>query len=433
MIINDLKRLKYNYRKLLGSGVSLANPFVVSASKNLADINLFVHQLSIPDYHKVMFNNQKSSSYHIAGYGQSCEETLTRVLGETIERYSFMSSYFLLKDDIILNTYNNLSSNNQILPLELINVVNENNQYFQALDKNTEIEWMLLENILLHEKVYVPFSMIGSKQFTTSPIPAMSTGTATHITEKKAIINALTEIFQLDAFMNAWYGEVKLKKIDLQENFSDSFHHIIDKTFKNKREIEIIVLENNFRDTKFKNFITIIKSKNGKYPYCSVGIQGGVNYENAVLRSIMEATAIYINLQGFYIYEYDKISTIDLEYTSHSYNLDDTFLYWSNYNDLSLKVKKLDSLIAEEFVKLENLENISEEEELEELLRISKNELNYLFVLDITPRELKRYGYNTIRVIAPELLPMCFPALPYINHPNFPQGVGNDLFPHPLP
>lgn len=57
-----------------------------------------------------------------------------------------------------------------------------------------------------------------------------------------------------------------------------------------------------------------------------------------------------------------------------------------------------------------------------------------LFIyLDITPSELKKYGYSTIRIIAPELLPMCFPVLPYINHPNFPQGGDDELFPHPLP
>lgn len=64
---------------------------------------------------------------------------------------------------------------------------------------------------------------------------------------------------------------------------------------------------------------------------------------------------------------------------------------------------------------------------------VKLNELSYLFILDITPSELKKYGYSTIRIIAPELLPMCFPVLPYINHPNFPQGGDDELFPHPLP
>lgn len=147
----------------------------------------------------------------------------------------------------------------------------------------------------------------------------------------------------------------------------------------------------------------------------------------------MEATAIYVNLQGFYLYEFDNINKIDLKHASKSYNLDDPFIFWSNFNDLSLKEKKLNSIISEEMIDFNNSDSFSEDDELAELLKIAKNELSYLFILDITPSELKKYGYNTIRIIAPELLPMCFPVLPYINHPNFPQGGDNEFFPHPLP
>lgn len=433
MVFNNLERVKYNYTQLLGSGVGLSTPFIVSASKNLSNINLFIHQLSIPDYHKVMFNNQNSSSYHIAGYGQSCEETLTRTLGETIERYSFMSSYYLLKDEIISDTYENLKKNNLILSLDLINVVSPNDKYFKKIEENTKTDWILLHNYLTQEDMYIPFCMVGAKRNSCTPIPSMSTGTATHITEKKALINALSEAYQLDAFMHAWYGNKKLKQINLNNKFSPSFNSIINKTFKNRDDIKIIVLENNFKNTKFKNFITIIKSKEGKYPYCSVGIQGGLNYEYAILRSIMEATAIYVNLQGFYLYEFDNVNKINLEYASNSYNLDDSFIFWSNFNDLSLKEKKLNSIISEEIIEFKNSDNLSEDDELEELLKIARDKLSYLFILDITPSEIKKYGYSTIRIIAPELLPMCFPVLPYINHPNFPQGVDNEFFPHPLP
>ena len=64
----------------------------------------------------------------------------------------------------------------------------------------------------------------------------MSTGTATHITEKKALINALSEAYQLDAFMHAWYGNKKLKQINLNNKFSPSFNSIINKTFKNRHK-----------------------------------------------------------------------------------------------------------------------------------------------------------------------------------------------------
>ena len=42
MLLNNLERVKYNYTQLLGSGVGLSTPFIVSASKNLSNINLFI-------------------------------------------------------------------------------------------------------------------------------------------------------------------------------------------------------------------------------------------------------------------------------------------------------------------------------------------------------------------------------------------------------
>lgn len=432
MIYHNIEKLKYNYNKLLASGLGLANSVIVSASKNTSKINLFMYQTSIPDYHKIMFDNQNTSSYHIAGYGQTIEESLTRTLGETVERYSFMSLYHLLKDNIIKESYSELEKKAKVIPLDLINVVNSEDKYFKQLDKDAEIEWLLLKNYITNEDIYVPFFMIGSNKNKNISLPAMSTGTATHISQQKALINAFTEAFQLDAFMNAWYGSKKLKKIDITKIKSKEFNIVLEKTFKKIDNLEIIVLENPFRNTKFKNFITIIKSKENKYPYCSVGIQGGLNYEYAIIRSIMEAAAIFMNLQAFYIYEYDKINNLTLQNTKESYNLDDTFLYWSNYNDKKSKDNKLNSIISDEYTIVDNI-NYSENDELKELLEIAKKELYYLSILDITPLELKKYGYSTIRIIAPELLPMCFPALPYLNHPNFPKGGENDLFPHPLP
>lgn len=430
MIFKDINKLKYNY---MGSGVGLASPFIVSASKNTSNINLLIQQLTIPDYHKVMFNNQNCSSYHIAGYGQSYEETLTRVLGETVERYSFMSSYFLLKDQIVNSSYEELSEKNQVLPIQLINCVEDRNNIFNNVTDNTKIDWILLTELFSNTKYYVPFCLVAGKRDGILPLPSMSTGTATHLTQKKALINSLTEIFQLDTFMNTWYGSKRLKRVKIEKDFSDAFDSIIHKTFMNKEKVEIIILEDSFKDSKFKNFITILKSRKNEYPYCAVGIQGGLNYEYAILRSVMEAAAIYVNLQGFYIYEFEKINKLNLDKVSKSYNLDDNFLYWSNYSDIKEKDEKLNSIISNEYISIEKQRELTEEEELQELLSIAKKELSYLFVLDITPSELKKYGFNTIRVIAPELLPMCFPALPYRKHPNFPKGGKNEFFPHPLP
>ena len=46
-----------------------------------------------------------------------------------------------------------------------------------------------------------------------------------------------------------------------------------------------------------------------------------------------------------------------------------------------------------------------------------------------------KYGYRTVRCIAPEFVSMNLPAVTYKNHPYFINngGIQNGNFPHPLP
>ena len=100
MIYNNFEKVKYNISELAGSCLGLARPEVLSGNRNISNIKMSILQLSIPNYYRTMFNNNVEMSYHISGYGQSNEEAITRVLGETIERYSFMSFYWLIKNRI---------------------------------------------------------------------------------------------------------------------------------------------------------------------------------------------------------------------------------------------------------------------------------------------------------------------------------------------
>lgn len=436
MLQRSFDKVLVNYKKILGSGLGLAKPWVISAGNNSANIKLYIQQLNIPDYHKVMYQNNISSSYHIAGYGQSFEEALTRVMGETIERYSFMSVYHLLKHKLVTNSFSKLKENNLVLPLDFINLGSYTDPFFSHISEDSSTDWMLLKNLIDNKNMYIPFSLIGSKkEIKANIVPAMSTGTATHMSQEKALINALTESYQLHAFMEMWFTNKPLNQISWERYVSKNFLTVFNKTFLKNNSYDIIVLENSFQDTEFKNFVVILKNKRGRFPYCAVGIQGGLNYEYALLRAMMEAAAIFVNLQEFYLFRYEEINKINLEDVKKSYNLDDTFLFWGNYNNIKEKEEKLSKIMSGKIIPFKGNEKINANEELTLLLQIACKKLKYLYAIDITPPEIQKYGYETIRVIAPELLPMCFPAFPYINHEIFiKNGVYQEnVFPHPLP
>ena len=442
MIYNNYERLKYNIQELLSSGIGFAHPFIKSGAENYSGIKMFIQQISLPNYHNVMFNSlsNESISYHISGYGASNKEAITRTMGEAVERYSFMSSYHLVKRDIKIASYKGLIENGyKALPLKFLNITPINNGYFTNVEETDELEWIKLFNYKEHESIYVPIQLICSDRTGKKiGIPAMSTGTATHVNYENALLNAMIEAFQIDCFMKAWYLDKPLKQIEWKDYVSVEFMNLYDSIFNFMTDTDIKILYNPMEGTEFNNFITIISNKSLGFPLYAVGVQGGINSEYAMWRSIMEAASIYINLECFYVFMDKEIDNVDYNKCKNSLNLDDTFYFWANRNDIDKKVNYMNSLISDEkieFNKISKISKIAKKDELKEMFRVAQKCLNYTMFLDITPPELYEYGYKTVRFIAPELLSMNLPAVPYINHPCFSTigGIKGDVFPHPLP
>lgn len=437
MIYGTFDKVLFNYRELSASGVGPINPFVIAGSNNSSDINLFIHQLSLPDYHKVMFKGASSPSYHISGYGQSLEESLTRALGETVERYSFATLHNLFQDKVVHESFQSLSKRAEVLPLELLNVYGDKDKRFKPVSADEEIDWIPLENYAQKGVLYYPYAAVsGWYNAKRLIIPSVSTGCATHLSYEKALSNALSESFQIHNFMTAWYGKKALAVLDYEEYVSSAFKKIIRKTFRNFKDFKIVVLDNSSTDFHFSSYVSIIFNTKKNFPFCAVGVQGGLDGEYALLRSIMEAAAIYVNLQSVYIYNFNRIDGLHLEDLSESYNLDDPFLFWGNYNDIEAKEKMLSSFISPtEKVRFSACKPLSDREECKALLEAASKRLKYFSVMEITPPEFARYGYKTVKVLTPELVPMMLPALPYINHPAFIKngGINGNSLPHPLP
>jgi len=433
---NYLQKLLYNYKKLSGNNIGFFKNFMYSGAFNAASINMHSNQLTLPDYHKVMFNRTGEMQYHISGYGQSQEETFSRVLGETVERFAFMSLYHLYSDKLVFETYNNLLNKNEdVLPLDYVNTLKDNHLRFKHIQPDDKTYWLKLYNYITNKDVYYPFAVIGSGNKTeVQNYTAMSTGTAVHISYEQALSNAITEALQLHNFMSAWYLKEKLPVLDWEPYVSDSFRKIYKETFGACKDFRLIVLDNSINDKIF-SYITIIKNTKGDFPFCTVGIQGGVNSEYTLLRSMLEAAAICLYMQFIYIYQYETFHKLTLEKVMADCNLDDNVFYWANYNETERKEQVLNDLISSEKTQLRTNGSIDAKEELMILLKHIKGSLKYFSALEITPPEVFRYGYKAVRVLTPELVPMCFPAAPYVNHKYFKAkgGIKNGDFPHPLP
>lgn len=435
MLYKYFDKVKQNCFSLVGSGTCIAKSSLASGSKNASNINLYVQQFNLHDYNKVLFNTSADASYHIAGYGQSNEEAITRALGETVERYAYMSMYFLIKDKIINASYEELVKKSDVLPLEYINICKVNNKLCTDLLNDEKTNWLELVNLCNNKKMYYPVDLICSQKGQRKiSIPNMSTGTAVHISQQKALLNAMIEQLQIHLFLTHWYSGIKFKRVDWKKTCSKELEKIVNSCFTNESEVEIEILYCGIKEINFKTFVTILKGKT-RYPFCAIGVQGGFNSEETLLRSVMEAASIYVNLQAFYVFKKDEIEKLNKETVMQEMNLDAPFLYWSNYNDIELKTNHLKQITDYTCYDFLPDEVYSEKEQLKIIVDYYKKNLKYFSVIDITPIEAKKCGYSAVRVIAPELIPMNMSGITYDRHPYFIKngGIKNGYITQPLP
>lgn len=137
-----------------------------------------------------------------------------------------------------------------------------------------------------------------------------------------------------------------------------------------------------------------------------------------------------------YLYKEPLINKLNSKNTLDQYNLDAPFLFWANYIDMEKKEKILITLIDFNNKKeIEYKEEFSIEKQLSILLKYFTKKLNYFSVIEISSLDSYKYGYKTVRCIAPELVTMNYPAMAYENHPYFKSngGIKNGNFTHPLP
>ncbi|SHF01032.1 YcaO-like family protein [Clostridium fallax] len=406
---------------------------------------------NMPKYHKSILKRQNGDvQYHIIGYGNYYEESLIKYTGESIERYSSMVAPKLIEDKIVYGTYKEMCKKGKVMPLKYIDVFTENQlkeisknlNYFSSkrITEDDVIGWVKCPSLIKKdEDIWVPASMLfvgyevsedkGEKQY----IQGFSTGTASHIDLKKALINAIVEYLQIDSFMITWHCKKKCKKIKIDDEILKKV--LDDIGLYDKSVYEIIPLYMTLEDNPVPTFGTFLRRKDKKIPYLLFGLQGDFDIRNGLYRSIMEGVSIAHSGYFNTIYNRQLISHVmnnKLEFL----DLDLNVLFYSTPELIDEKNKLIDDFIDGE-INLSDIKTIGDldcDNQIKELIKAVKEISEYAVYLDITSPELRDKGWYTMRVLIPEILEMCIPEFPFKNHPRMIQngGVINE-YPHPMP
>lgn len=426
-IINDDNYLNIRMHQIGGhlSGIWDQNSFFIGDSPFPLP---FIHYITatFTDIGSLIYGQSRKILYHLSGYGSNYQEAKLSFLGESSERYAFSMMPITLKNSIIKSSYNDLVAQvgeNNVLPIEYINIF-PTRYPVSILKRDMPIYWIKMNLLLDPDKyIYQPLQLVmfnyGQNDDEKLNISAVSTGTASHETIEQALENALIEYLQVDSYNLWWYGGHPGKELHV------NIQELLDKYFDNYPYDFLKNYEVKFSDISFDKHIYIVVceifGKGENKPSYTVGIQGSYTLERAIYRGFMETLtemSYSINM-GWTNPDILKEASQQIGKMD---NLDINVAYYALNHKPKLNVN--DKYILNDKRKAKNLR---------ELISLNNDILKWATFVNITPHEFDNLNLNIIRIVAPNLLPVCMPSYPPTLHPRYQEtgGVVN-LYEHPM-
>lgn len=443
-VVNDVMR-----RACSEHGGILRSIISAPAKAYNDDIQLISVSGQMPNYHKDLFEGPVNVNYHLTGYGLYQEEATIRLVGEAIERYSLMIGHYGHRNRVKFETYNDIQKEGNVIPWEYLQTFSDQDydkfqhstyKKIRRLQKDDVVGWISCPSLIYPgENLWMPLQMLfvgyglnkekNEVPFTT----AFSTGTASHVSQEKALINAICEFVQIDALMVNWYTKRKSDTVVVDDlTLINQISQLRDKN--NGFEVRIQDLRI-LEEIDLHVFGCSVINKKNERPLIVYGAQGELDPLKGAYRSIMEATAI--SFLGFYGPLYSPAEYFSSPNQNMYDDLDKNVSFYIHPTEAEIKRALVDNLMSGKKKFLSSYKNFSTGNNTNDLLRLVsglKKISKYAVYLDITPPEVISQGWSVMRVFIPELCTMCMPGIPYSNHPRLNQfgGVSNE-FPHPLP
>lgn len=446
----SMTHLLEEYRRVAGNQGGILTGQFMTISEILGEPFTPTMTSTMPAYHKIfMGESQFEMEYHLGGYGFFREEALVRLVGEAVERYAGVAALPALADQVEYASYRELSSRSTCMPLDYLSLYEPEQQRFlsskmpeYSADPPTEsdiVAWLPCAALADPARtIYVPVQSMmlghrpslehGAKAF----VMAFSTGTASHVSLERALINAIIESIQLDAFTLHWYTEGATAELDVDDVRARKAFELMGLGDRSNYEPRIALLTR--PELPLTNFGVYLMRRDDRIPFICLGLQADSDPVQAVVRAAMEsATTLGLGLFTA-VHQPEKIH---MAVNASLYtDLDSNVLSFASPIDGVAKRDVIASRFSDRRVRLSEIPVLvnNDAELLTRLVEMINAFSEYAVVVDITPAELSDTTWKVMRVFVPELVSMCLPGVPPRNHPRIRAhgGVINE-WPHPLP
>jgi len=258
-----------------------------------------------------------------------------------------------------------------------------------------EYRWMKTKKLLNGEDIYVPAQMVFlSRDFGDEYAlrkEQISTGAALGKRgDNRAFKTGFLESIERDAIMGFYLKKIKGRKMF---DFSDEILGLIDYLGRYQLETHIFDVTT---DLKIPSILALTLDYTGLGEAVNVGSSSDLSYEKAIEKAITES--IQCRRIGRISKDFLRAKSIN---ESEINSLETRLIYWRDLN----RVENVRHLIDEEpqisFKKIPR-KKISLDDAIN---NVSSKNFNIL-VADITLPEIKKQGFETLKVVIPELHPL---------------------------
>lgn len=376
---------------------------IMKAKTELKDSSIYYYTIQIPSIFSAINNiEMEKFQYNIAG-GVSIDKNkaLSKAIGEAAERYC-LEAYDVknLKQSSkmqLLSEGNKVVSNLQLF---------DDWQYeeaafpFKKITDNMQIYWVKCWDVLNEENIYVPASFIYSrfkKIIEDNSIGYLTTsGAATGVTVKEAILYGIYELIERDCTMITWLQQLRVPEINLDNETiaNSSIQSMLNILRKNNIIVRVYYIT---LELEIPCFLAIGESKNSDFPAMLIGAGCRWNKEEALNRALEEIIQgcswknLNEDFKAFYEGKnYENV--VDFRHRVVLYAKE----YMKSEFDFLSKSEKVswDSIISK---------NISIDEQYNNCIEIlKKNNMNLIFK-ELTTIDIMEIGLNVVKVFIPEL------------------------------
>ncbi len=382
-------------------------------------------------------------AYHLGGCGVFLNEAIIRTLGETIERYSQMTSGITELKESYYATYQQMCAiTDKVMSPDEFNYFIPEQYYqqnfpFDLYSSENSVRWIKLFSLLGRDYLWVPAQLvlvgykINRNQHEPWIAAAVTTGTAAHTDLNLALINAIMELIQIDSAMGHWYSAQVAIKINFDER-TQVLDRLI-KKYNNKQRAAYSFYWLKNPDMPGFSIACVYRSPDGAIPSIAIGLGSSLQLIEAMYKAFLEAVGV-IGLARMVIFDRSYHLTESRINPKTIYDLDSNVAYYALGQQQNLMAEKFphDKTISASHLPDDIL--LSSEETINFLFNAFSLSYKQLLFYNLTGVEAKQLGFVVPRVWSPDLLSLSLPSAPCLNHRRYlAYGGIQHEYPHPYP